>query len=74
MTVVEDPIVAEAPDDSADGRVFGDEFLWYPADPARSFDPVTDIAIGDLAPGVDWIAAVVEHCTQGLALLESIDP
>ncbi|HSP28151.1 MAG TPA: hypothetical protein VLN74_06335 [Ilumatobacteraceae bacterium] len=75
MSVVEGPIVAEAPDASACGRVFGDEFVWYPADPDRSFDPVTDIAIGDMAPpGVDWISAVVEHCAQGLALLESIDP
>ncbi|HYN34238.1 MAG TPA: HNH endonuclease signature motif containing protein [Ilumatobacteraceae bacterium] len=74
MTVVEDPIVAETPDASPGGRVFGDGFVWYPADPERGFDPVTDIAIGDMAPGADWIAAVVEHCAQGLALLESIDP
>ena len=51
------------------------EFTWYPAQEAPAFDPVTDIAIGDIAePGADWMAAVVEHCAQGLALLESIDP
>jgi hypothetical protein len=74
MTVVEDPFAAEAPDASA-VVVFGDGFGWYPADDHRGFDPVVDIAIGDVAaPSPEWIAAVVEHCAQGLSLLERIDP
>ena len=50
--------------------------VWYPADPAPAVDPVTDVAVGDGAGevGPDWIAAVVEHCAQGLSLLESLDP
>jgi hypothetical protein len=47
MSVVADPFVAEAPVVSGFRRVFGDDFLWYPADDARGFDPVTDIAITD---------------------------
>ncbi len=75
MTVVDDLVVAGASDASAAGGVFGDDFSWYPADDARGFDPVTDIAIGDVAaPGPEWIAAVVEHCAQGLSLLERVDP
>ncbi len=68
-------MVAETPDASAaDGR-FGDSFVWYRADPDPGFDPVTDIAIGDTdLIGVEWVDAVVEHCAQGLALLERIDP
>jgi hypothetical protein len=70
MTVVEDPI-AEASDVS----VFGDGFVWYPAAADRPFDPVVDIALGDVAaPSPEWIAAVVEHCAQGLSLLERVDP
>ncbi len=70
MTVVEDPI-AVAPDVA----VFGDGFVWYPADDRRGFDPVVDIAIGDVAqPSPEWIAAAVEHCAHGLSLLERIDP
>jgi hypothetical protein len=70
MTVVEDPI-AEASGVS----VFGDGFVWYPAAADRPFDPVVDIALGDVAaPSPEWIAAVVEHCAQGLSLLERVDP
>ena len=75
MTVVEDPIGAERPGTSARREAFGDGFEWYPADEHRSFDPVIDIAIGNGAqPGVEWMAAVVEHCAQGLSLLEGLDP
>ena len=75
MTVVEDPFVAETPDASTRELVLGDAFVWYPADADRCFDPVTDLAIGDIAePGAEWMAAVVEHCAQGLALLEAINP
>ena len=76
MTVVEDPVVAQAPGASLPGAAFGDGFVWYPADPAPRFDPVTDIALGADAGviGPDWIAAAVEHCAQGLSLLEALDP
>ena len=75
MTVVEDPIGAERPGTSARREAFGDGFEWYPADEHRSFDPVIDIAIGNGAqPGVEWMAAVVEPCAQGLSLLEGLDP
>ena len=78
MTVVEDPLVGETPvaslPGSAFGSRFGDGFVWYPADPAPGFDPVTDIAVGAGVIGPDWIAAVVEHCAQGLSLLETLDP
>jgi hypothetical protein len=76
MTAVEDPFVAEAPDASC-GRAFGDGSVWYPADDQRGFDPVVDIFIGDgegAQPSPEWIDAVVEHCAQGLSLLERIDP
>jgi hypothetical protein len=75
MTVVEDPFVAEAPDASG-GRVFGDGFEWCPDDSVpRRFDPVTDVAFGDqMVVGPEWMQAVVEHCAEGLALLERIDP
>ena len=54
----------------------GDGFHWFPADDHHSFDPVTDIAIGANAGVVDseWIAAAVEHCAQGLSMLEALDP
>jgi hypothetical protein len=40
-----------------------------------TIDPVVDIAVGDVAaPGPEWIAAAVEHCAQGLSLLERLDP
>ncbi len=75
MTVVDDPAVARGPGAPAAGGVFGDGFSWFPADEARGFDPVTDIAIGDVvAPSPEWMAAVVEHCAQGLSLLERVDP
>ena len=58
------------------GSRFGDGFHWYPADDHRSFDPVVDIAIGADAGvvGPEWIAAAVEHCAQGLSMLEALDP
>ena len=74
MTVVEDPIAAATPSAAADGQVFCDGFAWYPAEEHRRFDPVTDVAIGGGRPGVEWMASVVEHCAQGLALLEGLDP
>ncbi len=55
--------------------MFGDGFGWFPADDHRRFDPVSDIAFGRTeAPGAEWVEAVVEHCAQGLAMLEAIDP
>ena len=75
MTVVDDPVVAEAPRAHVGSGLFGAGFVWFPADDAPGFDPVTHVAIGDTGPvGPEWMAAVVEHCAQGLALLESIDP
>ena len=75
MTVVEDPPLGGASGSPAGGRVYGDDFVWYPADTERCYNPVTDIAIGDIAqPSPEWMAAVVEHCAQGLALLERVDP
>jgi len=75
MTVVEDPFVAEAPVAPGRGWVFGDDFDWCPADDDRGFDPVTDVGFGGVGPiGVDWIDAVIEHCAQGLSILERIDP
>jgi len=79
MIVVDEFSPGRALGAPARDRVFGDEFSWCPADDARGFDPVTDIAFGDFAPigvdwiGVDWIGAVIEHCAQGLALLERLD-
>jgi hypothetical protein len=66
MTTVEPP--GDAPS--------GDRFVWYPADPTPPYDPVTDVAIGADAGLVDadWIGAVVEHCAQGLSMLEQLDP
>jgi hypothetical protein len=71
MTMVEELAVA----DTAVAAHAGGGFSWFPADSAGGFDPVTDIGIGD-APRVDadWISTVVEHCAQGLALLERLDP
>jgi hypothetical protein len=74
MTVVEQQPVDATPV-AADSEVDRDDLVWYPADADRGFDPVTDIAVTDRnLIDVDWIAAVVEHCAQGLALLERIDP
>jgi hypothetical protein len=62
MTVLDDLLVGEAPDASAAGARFGDGFVWFPADDDPSFDPVVDIAIGDVPRvGVEWIGAVVEQ-------------
>jgi hypothetical protein len=73
MTVVENP-VAETPGGSVAGGRFGDGFVWFAADEDRGFDPVVDVAVGDVGGvGVEWIDAVVEHCAQGLALLERVD-
>ena len=78
MTVVEDPSVAEVAEVAAvpvADRAFGDGFGWFPADDDRRFDPVTDIAYGRTdPPGIEWVEAVVERCSQGLAMLEAIDP
>ena len=75
MIVVDEPIVAGACGASAAGGVFGDDVVWYPFDTDRCDNPVTDIAIGDHAqPSPEWMAAVVEHCAQGLSLLERVDP
>ncbi len=75
MTVVDDLPVGESPDVPPDEGRFGDGFVWYPADERAAFDPVVDIAIGDVpGVGVEWIDAVVEHCAQGLAVLECVDP
>ena len=70
MIVLEDPSTPEGADAPAGAR-----FSWFPADDATGFDPVTDVGIGDGGQvDADWMAAVVEHCAQGLALLEHIDP
>ncbi len=75
MTVVDDAVMGVAPSASPGGSRFGDGFVWYPADDRRNFDPVTDVAIGDSTEvGPEWIAAAVEHCAQGLSMLESLDP
>ncbi|HUV17189.1 MAG TPA: hypothetical protein VMW33_01795, partial [Ilumatobacteraceae bacterium] len=75
MTVVDDLVVGETPSAPHATSRFGDEFVWYPADDRRGFDPVTDVAIGDRAEvGPGWIAAAVEHCAQGLSMLEALDP
>ncbi len=72
MSVVDDLAVVE-PAGAASGA--DGEFFWFPADESPEFDPVTDTAIGDMAPiGVEWIDAVIEHCAQGLAALERLDP
>ncbi len=70
MDLVEEFSVPEASDVSAVGG-----FFWSPIDPIDRFNPVTDVAVGAVpAVDADWVAAVVEHCAQGMALLESIDP
>lgn len=75
MTVVDEAVVGETPSASPGGPRFGDGFVWYPADDRRGFDPVTDVAIGDRTEvGPEWIAAAVEHCAQGLSMLEALDP
>ena len=75
MTVVDQSLAAEAPQASAGGGVFGDDFLWCHADDGRGFDPVSDVAFGDVGPlDANWIDAMVEHCAQGLAMLEALDP
>jgi hypothetical protein len=76
MSVVEDFSLAVGPVRSSAERVFGDDFFWFPDDSeGRSFNPVTDIALTDrtlISP--EWMHAVVEHCAQGLAVLERLDP
>ena len=58
----------------APGPAFGDARVWF-TDRARAFDPVTDVAVGGHGHrGPEWMAAVVEHCAQGLAALEAVDP
>jgi hypothetical protein len=74
MTVVDDAVVGEAPPVSPVVSRFGDGFVWFPADDQRAFDPVVDVAVGAPEPGPEWIAAAVEHCAQGLSMLESLDP
>jgi hypothetical protein len=70
MTVVEEPLVGEPP---VAARL-GDDFLWFPVDDDRGFDPVTDVAVGAGGFDAEWIAAIVEHCAQGLSMLEALDP
>ena len=73
MNVVEE--VEATPTGVASVERRRDDLVWYPADPDRGFDPVTDIAITDRElVDPDWIRAVVEHCAQGIALLERLDP
>jgi hypothetical protein len=75
MTVVDESLVAETPAASAIGGVFGDGSVWFLAEENRGFDPVTDVAFGDVGEiGVEWIDAAVEHCAQGLSMLERLDP
>ena len=70
MIVVEDPSASEASDGFAAGG-----FFWFRAEDAGRFDPVADVGVGDGGQvDAEWMAAVVEHCAQGLALLERIDP
>jgi hypothetical protein len=67
----------DGPAGGSPGEVaFGDDFVWCPDDSVpRRFNPVTDIAFGDQAGvGPEWMQSVVEHCAEGLALLERIDP
>jgi hypothetical protein len=62
MTVVEEPVVEEP-------------IVWCPAEVDRVLDPVTDLVFGRSgARDVEWVAAVVEHCAQALAVLEAVDP
>ena len=72
MTVVEEPFVGH--ETSADAAGFGDDVVWFPGDPERRFDPVTDVAVAAGPRGAEWVEAVVEHCAQGLAALEAVDP
>ena len=75
MTVVEGVLVAKVPLAWAGGGVLGDGFVWCGGDDERGFDPVTDVAFGDVGPlDANWIDAMVEHCAQGLAMLEALDP
>ena len=70
MIVVEDPSTPEGLEGSS-----GAGFVWIPAEDAAGCDPVSDVGIGDGGQvDAEWVAAVVEHCAQGLALLERIDP
>ena len=49
--------------------------MWFPAAEAPLFDPVTDVAVGEVpSVGVEWVDAVVEHAAQALWMLESVDP
>ena len=74
MTVVGGVLVAKVPLASAGGGVLGDGFVWCGGDDERGFDPVTDVAFGDVGPlAAAWIDAMVEHCAQGLSMLEAVD-
>ena len=72
MTDDEEPI--ERHETSADAAWFGDDVVWFPGDPERRFDPVTDVAVGAGPRRAEWVEAVVEHCAQGLAALVAVDP
>ena len=75
MTVVEEPLVETG--SSPDPTRFGDDFVWFPGEDDRRFDPVTDVAVGGAASvgaSPEWIAAIVEHCAQGLTALGALDP
>ncbi|HYN32823.1 MAG TPA: hypothetical protein VES40_09370, partial [Ilumatobacteraceae bacterium] len=52
-----------------------DDLTWVADESGRCANPVTEVRFGD-GPMVstERVQAVVEHCAQGLALLESIDP
>jgi hypothetical protein len=60
---------------AAEGVVEELPVVWCAADADRALDPVTDVVFGRAGPpDAMWIAAVVEHCAQGLAVLASVDP
>ena len=66
--------VDTAPGAPSPEPAFGDAVAWF-TDGERAFDPVTDVAVGGQCHrGPEWMAAVVEHCAQGLAALEAVDP
>jgi len=68
-------VVGDAPAPETAGASAAGGFFWFPADDASAFDPVTDVGVGDGGQvDANWMTAVVEHCAQGLALLERIDP
>ena len=75
MTIIEDRPRSAAADRADDGSSGVGGFIWFPAAEHPAYDPVTDVAIGDVPPvGVDWVDAVVEHAAQALSVLESVDP